>query len=437
MFAEFYRSNRDFVFIAIIWFLAGRFVSQVTSAFVLLSLLLFIIRDRSPFILFGFFLLLYFSDSYVEQFSFAKPTKPFYLIGIGVAFFLGRCELKQGSRFFAIFIPFLALAFLVIGKSEIPSMAAQKTLSYLLFILIIPNLTISLYKRYGPNILRQFIVLLTLLLLIALLLKFSGSNIVGRDRFRGFLGNPNAIGLNCTTFFILFVVVKQYFPNLFIRREVLFIYIVILTSCFFSGSRNAIFSISIFILLARFFTLSPFFGMIIMLLAGMSYQLVMDNLHFIVQQLGLSSFLRESTLDNASGRNVAWRFGWEEIQKNFFLGKGFGHEEYIYFHDGNQQMLNLMGSEGAAHNSFISIWLSTGLFGLVLFMYAILSKFITAAKNTFIALPILAMILFSAFFESWLIGSLNPYSILLMMSLTIMTAHEFNQEKPKGSFSLL
>lgn len=387
--------------------------------------------------LFGLFLLMYLSDSYLAQFSFAKPIKPFYLLGIGAAFFLGRNEMRQGSKFYFVFIPFITLAFLLIAKSERPSAALQKTISYLLLVLLIPNITVQLFKKYGPVIFKHFVVLITLLLFVAIILRLAGVSMVGLNRFHGFLGNPNAIGLNCTTFFIFFLVVKQYFPQVFSRIEILIIYAVIAYSCIESGSRNAIFSISLFLILSRFFKVSQVLGMIILFLGVLAYQIIIENSQVIIQQIGLSSFLRANTLESGSGRLVAWQFGWEQIQLNFFFGKGLGHEEYIYFSEGNQQMLNLLGTDGGAHNSFISIWLSTGLFGLLLFMYALVSKFVIAAKNTFLALPILAMILFSAFFESWLIGSLNPYTILIIISLTIMTSHEFNKEKPQGSFSIL
>ncbi len=215
MFADFYRTHKHFVFVAIIWLLLGRFVSPLTQLAIILSLLLFISKDKVAFMLFGLFLLLYFSDSYLAQFSFAKPIKPYYLLGIGAAFFLGRNELRQGSTFYFVFLPFLTFAFLVIGKSEMPKFALQKTISYLLLVILVPNITLRLFKEYGPAIFKQFIVLITLFLLVAIVFRLAGISMVGLNRFHGFLGNPNAIGLNCTTFFVFFSCCKTVFPSAF------------------------------------------------------------------------------------------------------------------------------------------------------------------------------------------------------------------------------
>ena len=134
---------------------------------------------------------------------------------------------------------------------------------------------------------------------------------------------------------------------------------------------------------------------------------------------------------------VAWQFGWEQIQLNFWWGKGFGHEEYIYYYGDNQLKLNLLGHDGASHNSYIAMWLNTGLVGLCLFYSVFLGKFLKASKNSVLAFPVLFATLFSANFESWLMGSLNPYTILLIISLTVMTSDEFNQDRNPSDVSLL
>lgn len=50
------------------------------------------------------------------------------------------------------------------------------------------------------------------------------------------------------------------------------------------------------------------------------YQIVSDNLVDIIVNLGLGQQFRVETLENGSGRIIAWQFAWQEIQNNLFLG---------------------------------------------------------------------------------------------------------------------
>ena len=52
----------------------------------------------------------------------------------------------------------------------------------------------------------------------------------------------------------------------------------------------------------------------------------------------------------------------QAIQTDPFLGQGFGQE---------LNYLTLIGSEGRAHNAYLTVWLELGLGGLLLFLAAI------------------------------------------------------------------
>jgi O-antigen ligase len=68
------------------------------------------------------------------------------------------------------------------------------------------------------------------------------------------------------------------------------------------------------------------------------------------------------TGEGFSHRFDRWGMAFRGIQKDPFVGQGFG-QELTY--------LALMGSEGRAHNAYLTVWLELGLGGLLLFLAAI------------------------------------------------------------------
>ena len=171
-----------------------------------------------------------------------------------------------------------------------------------------------------------------------------------------------------------------------------------------------------FLFFRKFHKISPLLGFFILIIGLLIYQIVSNNLLFIVTQLGLSSFLRIETLENLSGRGIAWEFAWQQIQENFFIGNGFSYTEYIFTL--NQDYLSALGHQGHAHNAYLTIWLDLGLVGLIFFLVALFFTFFNASIYNRLALPVLYVILFSNYFESWITASLNPFTIQLLFFLT-------------------
>jgi O-antigen ligase len=69
-----------------------------------------------------------------------------------------------------------------------------------------------------------------------------------------------------------------------------------------------------------------------------------------------------TTGEGFSHRFERWDMAFRAIQTRPFHGKGFG-QEWTY--------LSLTGSEGRAHNAYLTVWLELGLGGLLLFLAAI------------------------------------------------------------------
>ena len=238
-------------------------------------------------------------------------------------------------------------------------------------------------------------------------------------RYRGVLGNPNGLGMFLALFFMLFYMIKDLFPGLFTRQESLAIYLVIFLSVYWTGSRNAILSILIFYSFQRFFGLSPFLGFIIFLTVLLVSEIISTNLAAIIVSLGMGDFFRIKTLAEGSGRYVAWEFAWNQIQNNFFIGKGFAYNEYFmrqHYHE-----LGKLGHQGGIHNSFLTFWMDQGLIGLLIYLRSYVLLFIKAAKRTRFAFPVMFAVSFMAMFESLLVGSLSPYVFLVIMLYSILS----------------
>ncbi len=69
-----------------------------------------------------------------------------------------------------------------------------------------------------------------------------------------------------------------------------------------------------------------------------------------------------TTGEGFSHRFDRWGMAFQAVQKAPFTGHGFGQE---------LNYLTLMGSEGRAHNAYLTVWLELGLGGLLLFLAAI------------------------------------------------------------------
>jgi O-antigen ligase len=69
-----------------------------------------------------------------------------------------------------------------------------------------------------------------------------------------------------------------------------------------------------------------------------------------------------TTGEGFSHRFERWKMAFQAIRSAPFLGQGFGQE---------LNYLSLIGSEGRAHDAYLTVWLELGLGGLLLFLAAI------------------------------------------------------------------
>lgn len=427
---DFIKKNDHFFLILLSWVVIGRFVPQAMLAIIPLSLLLFKQKNRFMEMLIGFVFILILSDSRQDEMAFAKNVKDIYLVMMTLFMFFDQKQFRQVNKFFYPFIPFFLMAIFTISKSPESEVAVKKTLSYILLYITIPAYIVKVLDDDPRLFLRNLVNFLNILLFVGfLLIPIANDKVFLAGRYSGILGNPNGIGIFCTLYFLVFYTITVKYPDLFTRKEIRLTFALAVGSILFAVSRNSMFSIMLFMFFSRFYKISSWAGFTIVIIAAISYQLLMNNLGVILASLGLSEYLRAEHIEDGSGRIVAWRFAWEQIQYNYLFGRGFSFDEYIFWE--NHISLSKLGHQGGVHSTYLALWLNTGLMGMILFFAAFFQIIFKAALKSYLAMPILYAILFSITFEAWLMGSLNPYNImfLLLMNILYHDPHPATAEK--------
>jgi hypothetical protein len=411
----------------LLWLVVGIYAGPVSYLVIAGCMLLMYRKAMYEELLIGYIFILILSDSLEDQLLFAKAAKNIYISLLAGFFFLDTGRFNPLHQLYKIFMPFFLFSVITMMCSFNDSFfftSVQKTLSYFLTFLVIPNLVLYVYRERGSDFFRSLLFFLLLTLVAGIVLRFVAHDIayIENGRFRGVLGNPNGLGIYCLMIFMFFFVISDRYPEMFNRLDKLIFYVLILGSIMLTDSRNAILAVAIFLVFQRFFTISPFLGLIFFIGFLVVAEAVSANLSRIVIYLGIGEYFRVETLEEGSGRYIAWDFAWKQIQENFFVGKGFAYNEfYMRQHYG---FLNKLGHQGGIHNSFLTFWMDQGLLGLIIYLRSYILMFVLAAKHTRFAYPILFALSFTAIFESWMVGSLSVFALMAMLIYTVVTSEE-------------
>ncbi len=355
-----------------------------------------------------------------DDLQFAKDLKvlvPLFLFGF---FLLHRHKFPPTPELFKYFVPFLLIAVVSLIYSIKIDVGLKKTFSYILMYFTVPVYVNYLHHHYGKLFWNSLLTFLVWMLVIGLILGVVAPQIgmIPGDRFKGILGNPNGLGIFLNLVFILWIVAKEYKLTSFNDKENKLIIAVILLSLFWSGSRNGMMSIFLFYLTYRLIKIHWSVAIVVVL-----FVLVFEEVIFLVfietiKFFQLDNYFRVDSLEEGSGRKIAWIFAWEIIrEKFFFIGGGFGNDENIM--RPNYKWLSRQGHEGGVHNSYLSMWFDTGIIGVVSYFLGLIITLFKSMKKSYLPLAFLVSFLFNITYESWLVASLNPFTIILLIILTI------------------
>jgi O-antigen ligase len=327
---------------------------------------------------------------------------------------------------FKVFLPLFIYSCIPLLFSGAVLVGIQKTLSYMLLFLVVPNYVLYSFRRHGWDFFRDLVLFLVTVLVaqrLFIVLDPGWWMHLG-GRFRGFFGNPNGLAMFCYLFFTLFTVLVHVRKDLFPLWAKVVIYAIIFYFLLQSGSRASLMSTLIFLVFSRFFRVSPFIGFIAFVVFMAVIEIVSNNLAVIVTSLGIEHYFRLETLTDGSGRYFAWQFAWDRINDGgfFLMGGGFGNDEHVMRQ--NYEYLRSMGHHGGVHNSYLTLWFDLGIVGLIIYFRSFFLIFLKASKRVPIAFAVMFSVLFSIMYESWLAGSLNPFTILLLVILTVLTEDE-------------
>jgi O-antigen ligase len=423
----FLRENIQLTIISLIWVILGILFSPIVLILIPITFLVFYKKNFEIEIFLSFLLILTLSDNRYYGLMWAGQVKNILILLLSLIALKKYKKTKYKIKFHLFILPFLVIAGICLFKSPDPITGFQKTLSYFLLFFTIPNYFSYLYQNYGDELVKKVIWTVTTLLVIGFILRFFNPNfVILADRYRSVLGNPNGLGIYTFLFFCFFSIVTELSKDLFTSKQKTFIYSIILISIVLCGARSSIIAIIVFLLFRYFSRLSPILSFFLLVIFIITYEYLSINFESIIINLGLESYFRIETLKNGSGRLVAWEFAWQQIENNFFLGRGFSFTEYIYKE--NYIKLSKLGHQGSAHNAYLTFWLDTGLIGLMAFSAGILGLFIKFSKMSKSVFPLLFAVIFSNQFESWLTASLNPFTIQFLMCLSLIYVVKISQD---------
>lgn len=411
-----------------VWLFSGLYLGPVVYGVVLLSIFALWRKQMHLEIFLGFWVILIMSDSLEPSMAWAKTLKNLYILILAAIMYVDREKFGETVKIHRYFIPFLVIACVALIESPVALNGVQRTLSYLLILVVAPNFITKGYRDKGVDALVDMLYIAMGVLFFCLVWRFIDSEVAYSHgtRLRGIFGNPNGLGLYLIVCFILFETVNSLYKGTFSKAERWIFYLMVAACVVMCSSRNALVSITMFVILSRVVKVSATLGIVLAIIGLGLYEVVTINIVSIASSLGLEEYLRVDTIEEGSGRIIAWRFAWETIQDHFFLGRGFSYD--LFLMRSNFDWLSRAGHEGGVHNSYLIIWLNTGLIGLLLFFRGFFLMFIKASKVTRLAIPAMIAVMFSINFEPWLAASLNPYTIVLLVILTVMTEPVFRTE---------
>jgi len=428
--------EKKLFFTLLFWMITG--MASTMAALVIIPLHLLSMKNKQAYLLFllGVWFLMLLSDSRQYFFQFAKTVKPAVMLAVAFLVWSDR-RFWPEIKLYSTFIPFFIVASISILDSPVQFTSIQKLASYFLLFYVIPQLVIRLLQTEKERLLKGLIAFGTLVLIIGIVLKYVMPGMVlfqESGRFSGLLGNPNGLGIFTFVFFMLYMLIRKYNSDYFTQKEHYIILGAIALSLIFAGSRGGIFSSILFIIGYFLFQRSIVLGFTVMISIFVSYQLMMANLETIITNLNLQDYFRLETLEKGSGRLEAYKFARQHIQYNYWFGRGFGYTEYL-MHKYAEYFIS-KGHQGNVHNSYLTIWLDTGLIGLIAFAWGWLKNFYRASLYSPLIWAVLFGTLLTTTVESWLAASLNPFTIQLVIIITLLSSEEFyaqEEEAPSSS----
>lgn len=393
------------------------------------GLILFTQRRRYDLIIVTFIVILIFSDNLNPSFDFFKNMRILILLYAVLLSVPVLMQYEKGfDRRILYFFPFFIVGFIA-SYFYSPDLSASiiRDISYFLLVIAMFTFFRFAYRQLPESLSENLLVIL----MIAYGVSFMGifpplnSSFFVGSRLSGLMGNPNGLALLSVMSYPMVDYLES--TNKTISGKAIKLLKILIVACiFFTGSRNGLISIFIYIVLRTLFT-SGMVAKIFSVLAIVVALMVLMNLQTILQSVPeLQDYTRSKTIEDASGRVQVWAVAMDEIQRNPWIGNG-NYYYNIYF-DEYARMYGLVARQWfGVWNSYLAFLLDSGFIGLV--AYAIfLFGLIKYSRSWQRSIPFLGAALFSAIFETWLVASLNAFTPMFLLYFVISQKNEEENE---------
>jgi len=424
-----YKEHSQFILILAIMYIIGVWGGPIIYPIFLIAILLLGLRQRYFELLIIALWLLMLSD-YVpvkdathDDLQFAKDLKflvPLFLLGF---YLIYRSEFSPVPKLILWFVPFFICTLIGLQFSIDFQTGLEKTISYILMFVTIPFYVVLLHRQMQDLFWKSLLTFIIGMLTIGIVLRFAAPQIAMLEggRFKGILGNPNGLGIFLNLTFILWIVIRELKLASFTKKENWYILLVIIISLLWSGSRNGMMSIFLFFLIVNLIKVHWFLAIVAVMIVLSFNEQLFEVFIGIIEFFNLQDYFRIESIEEGSGRKIAWVFAWMEIQDYYFFGGGLGHDENIM--RPNYFWLAKLGHQGGVHNSYLSMWFDVGIIGVISYFFGFIATIVRAMKYNYIALAFGISILFNITYESWLVASLNPFLILFLIILSIFAGN--------------
>lgn len=385
----------------------------------MLALFMHLRQAGHAVLLLALFLIL--GDNLNPSLAFFKDLRILGIVFLGLVTFVQvSMEGFKIHRSIAYLLPFTLVSVVSLLYSPMLTQAAPRTLSFFLLPFVVFHLFRKELRNTEGLLIRDVVVLAMMILLLGDLLFLIKPSLVswheGIDRrVQGIFGNPNGLGIFCTLLFPLVVYLRRHTallsrPFYLLSMGLLFVNILL------SGSRTSLLAASLFFALYWINLRPGAWGTFLKYVAfpGFIALVVLVIFPILSRNPLFAERFRLSTMSNAGGRLDAWVWGYQQVPKALWVGRGLMYDSYMYQTEIPRKVREHHRGWNAAFSGILAILLNNGVLGLLTFCYFMVMltrRFLVPAVRG----PTLLLVLTSAIFESWVVASLNAFMIFFYL----------------------
>lgn len=379
-------------------------------------------RYRKSALLFFFFILIM-SDSLKPYFQFFKTIRVECIVLLFLFALRYIIYKKRVDKNLLYILPFVSCLFISLFYSPTFVPTALRTLSYL----FLPVIIFSLYKEEvlasKGYFIKDILLFASIFIIIGHILFIVAPEMVksygeGNEiRISGLFGNPNGLAIFCFLLFPILLYVNRF--GILNKASTNFLIYLLLFSILISGSRTSLGGSLIFFIYWIANKYNIFFRFFLKLIIPVLIVLsVTIGVQVIASSDYLSKRLRLSTLESAGGRLDAWRWGYQQVPKHLYFGRGLLYDTNIYQINFPESFRRVNRGFNAAFSGVLGLLLDSGVVGTVAFVFFIFMSF-SKFQDKKIVIPLFLAMLLSWIFESWILATLNPFTIIFFIQILV------------------